>query len=90
MRRGGRRGIRGSSRREVDGIEPSFLFSSRRARIRNKSIVARHLSLSLCDYKMYVNDPGKRAPSLLSLSLRVFNNRTTTTKIKTTVSFQCY
>ena len=46
MRRGGRRGIRGSSRREVDGIEPSFLFSSRRTRIRNKSIVARHLSLS--------------------------------------------
>ena len=27
---------------------------------------------------------GKRAPSLLSLSLCVFNNRTTTTKIKTT------
>ena len=46
MRRGGRRGIRGSSRREVDGIEPSFLFSSRRTRIRNKSIVARHLPLS--------------------------------------------
>ena len=71
MRRGGRCGIRGSSRREVDGIEPSFLFSSRRTRIRNKSIVARHLSLSLCEYKMYVNDRQKGSLSPLSLFMRL-------------------
>ena len=67
MRRGGRCGIRGSSRREVDGIEPSFLFSSRRTRIRNKSIVARHLSLSL-RIQNVCSRPAKGLP-LSSLSL---------------------
>ena len=71
MRRGGRRGIRGSSRREVDGIEPSFLFSSRRTRIRNKSIVARHLSLSLRLQNVVVNDRQKGSLSPLSLFTRL-------------------
>ena len=77
MRRGGRRGIRSRRRRrEVDGIEPSFLFSSRRTRIRNKSSVARHLSLSLSLSLSLANTKritttGKRAPSLLSLFMRL-------------------